>query len=64
MALTKEEVLSEAASLVNFIVDKLADKDLPYERNEEAVVDAGRVLFVASQMADMLLIKHKEFKLH
>ena len=64
MALTEKQVLSEAARLVSLTISNLADKDLPYERNLQAVKDATRVLKEANKIVDKVLAAHLKLKLH
>ena len=64
MALTEKQVLSEAARLVTAIISNLADKDLPYERNLQAVKDAAIVLKEAERIAKKMLDTHLKLKLH
>ena len=64
MALSNEEVLSKATRLANELVADLAVKDLPIERNTQAIADAVLVVEITARILKTLGKNIKETTIH
>jgi hypothetical protein len=60
MALTKEQVLSDAGELVTDLVTNLSGLDTTYEQEKEILDDAKRVFEASAQIINHMLLNVKK----